>query len=101
MKPRPDGRSTAFVILSLSVLLLASVSRSSGAPQSGATMLIASDAAAGDRFGLAIAISGNTAIVGAQIHDGRAGAAYVFERMGGAWVEVAELTASDAGVGNE
>ena len=65
--------------------------------------LIASDAQAGDQFGYrSVAISGDTAIVGAYgegAGGGGAGAAYVFERdQGGAgnWGEVTKLTASDA-----
>ncbi len=64
--------------------------------------LTASDAQAGDWFGWSVAISGETAIVGALEEDAggaRAGAAYVFERdLGGPgnWGEVRKLTASDA-----
>ncbi|NIR35974.1 MAG: hypothetical protein GWN79_05675, partial [Actinobacteria bacterium] len=65
--------------------------------------LTASDAAAGDSFGTAVALHGDLAVVGAPAGDagGTAdtGTAYVFERnQGGAdnWGEVTELTASDA-----
>jgi hypothetical protein len=64
--------------------------------------LTASDAADGDLFGYSVAISGDTAVVGASFKDGvgtNRGAAYVFERNAGgadAWGEVAKLTASDA-----
>ena len=57
--------------------------------------LTASDAQAGDKFGGSVAVSGDTAVVGAYT----AGAAYVFQRdQGGAdnWGEVKKLTASDA-----
>ena len=51
--------------------------------------LTAADGAAGDRFGCSVAISADTALVGAPLHDvaGRAnaGAVYVFTRSGGAW----------------
>ena len=64
--------------------------------------LTASDAQAGDAFGFSVAISGDTAVVGA-LNEGAAafdaGAAYVFGRNeGGAdnWGEVKKLTASDA-----
>jgi hypothetical protein len=53
--------------------------------------LSASDGAAGDLFGFAVAISGDDAIVSAV--DGHA--AYVFQRSGDNWVEVDKLTASD------
>ena len=65
--------------------------------------LTASDAAALDEFGNSVAISGDTAVVGARDDDNaggpNAGSAYVFERNqggAGAWGEVLKLTASDA-----
>jgi hypothetical protein len=67
----------------------------------------ASDAQAGDEFGFSVAISGDTAVIGARKEDGPldlftdAGAAYVFQRDHGGvdnWGEVAKLTASDAQV---
>ncbi len=64
--------------------------------------LTASDAQHDDEFGISVAVSGDTAVVGAFYEDaegGDAGAAYVFLRNeGGAdnWGEVKKLTASDA-----
>ncbi|HEY3256723.1 MAG TPA: FG-GAP repeat protein, partial [Polyangiaceae bacterium] len=61
--------------------------------------LTASDGAAGDHFGYAVALSGDTAVVGAPLADGAAvdsGAAYVFARSGGVWTMQAKLLASDA-----
>ena len=62
--------------------------------------LTAMDAAMDDNFGISVAISGDTAVVGANFDDGGgidSGAAYVFERDGmGVWAEMAKLTASDA-----
>jgi hypothetical protein len=61
--------------------------------------LIAPDAAAGDAFGGAVALEGDTAVIGASTddHSGRtnAGSAYVFTRAGGAWGQAVKLTASD------
>lgn len=66
--------------------------------------LIALDGAADDRFAGAVAIDGDTAIVGAAYNDPsgftNAGAAYVFVRSGDEWVEQAKLTAPDAGTSN-
>ena len=65
-------------------------------------MLTASDAQGSDFFGISVAISGDTAVVGARGEDaggGSAGAAYVFRRDEGGtdnWGEVKKLTASDA-----
>jgi hypothetical protein len=58
------------------------------------TELISSDGAENDTFGSAVAINGNTIVVGAPAHAGF-GAAYVFVLSGGTWVQQAELTPSD------
>ena len=64
--------------------------------------LLASDGAAGDLFGIRVAVSGDTALVGALFDDdfgSQSGAAYVFQRdAGGAdnWGQVKKLLASDA-----
>jgi hypothetical protein len=60
----------------------------------------AEDAAPGDTFGLAVALSadGSVAVVGAFQHDAmgdNAGCAYLFRRIGPVWVEEAQLLASD------
>ena len=65
-----------------------------------AVKLVASDGAPGDWFGYSVALDGETAVIGARLHnDDRAGAgsgaAYVFTRESGAWTEKAKLTASD------
>jgi len=66
--------------------------------------LTASDAAAFDYFGYAVAISGNTVVVGeprANVIFGFQGAAYVFVKPGNGWVnktQNAKLTASDGGI---
>ena len=60
--------------------------------------LTASDGAAGEEFGRAVAISGDTIVVGADDAAGEAldsGAAYVFERRGDRWIQQAKLTAQD------
>lgn len=60
--------------------------------------LLASDGAGGDLFGQSVAAHGSTIVVGAYRNDelgNNAGAAYVFEKQGGAWVETAKLLASD------
>ncbi len=65
--------------------------------------LTASDAAPADEFGHAVAISGDTILVGAYKNDdagSSSGAAYVFVRSeGGTWTEQAKLTASNANTG--
>ena len=63
-------------------------------------ILHASDAQADDQFGCSVAISGDTAIMGAWSEDGgggNSGAAYVFAKSaGGVWTQQAILNASDA-----
>ena len=58
--------------------------------------LLASDGSSGDIFGSAVAISGNTALVGAKYNNHLGfitGSAYVFERkLDGSWHETIELT---------
>jgi FG-GAP repeat protein len=60
----------------------------------------ASDAASIDQFGSSVAVSGETAVVGAPNDDGVAGldqgSAYVFVRSGGVWSQQQKLEASDA-----
>lgn len=60
----------------------------------------AADAAAGDFFGRSVAIRGDLVVVGAYGHEepggSDTGAAYVFERLGGAWPQTARLRAFDA-----
>ena len=61
--------------------------------------LMASDGATEDRFGSAIALDGDTAIVGAHLDDiggtMMQGSAYVFTRTGGVWTQQQKLTAND------
>lgn len=68
--------------------------------------IAAADAAAGDRFGRAVALSGDVLVVGAPDDDDggtSSGSAYVFLRdQGGAnaWGQVAKLVASDGAAGD-
>jgi len=72
----------------------------SGTSWSEQQKLTAGDAAAGDQFGQAVAISGDTVVVGASRDDtaagSDAGSAYVFARSGTSWSQQQKLTASDA-----
>ena len=67
--------------------------------------LTAADGADGDQFGYAVAVGGDTAVIGAPFHDtaGMAdeGAAYVYTRSGGVWNLQAELTAADGAPGDQ
>ena len=71
----------------------------SGTAWSEQAKLTASDAEDHDRFGHSVALSGDTAVVGAVSDDDAgdsSGAAYVFVRSGNTWSQQAKLTASDA-----
>lgn len=71
----------------------------SGSTWSQQTQLTASDGAAGDEFGWSVALSGDTALVGATFDkvgaNSKQGSAYVFVRSGASWSQQAQLTASD------
>ena len=54
-----------------------------------------SDTVASDYLGDAVALSGTTAVVGADGHAKNSGRAYVFEKSSGGWSETAELKGSD------
>jgi hypothetical protein len=65
--------------------------------------ITAQDGTAGDVFGISIAISGDTILVGADLNEEKgfnAGAAYVFTRSGGNWTQQAKLTANDGAEGD-
>jgi hypothetical protein len=59
---------------------------------------------AGDQFGWSVGVSGDTAIIGANLNDelaSDAGAAYVFVYDGVNWLQRAKLTADDAAAGDD
>jgi hypothetical protein len=63
------------------------------------TKLTASDAAAGDSFGMTVAISSNRAVIGSWADDDAgtsSGSAYVFARSGTVWAQQAKITSTDA-----
>ncbi|CAK8722031.1 MAG: FG-GAP repeat-containing protein [Candidatus Electronema aureum] len=60
--------------------------------------LLASDGAGFNRFGISVAVSGDTAVIGINrsINDDKVGSAYVFVRAAdGSWSQQAKLTAAD------
>ena len=66
--------------------------------------LLASNGAANDNFGISVALSGDTALVGAYVDDVGAnanqGSAYVFTRSGSTWTQQAQLTATGGAAGD-
>ncbi len=71
------------------------VYRKGGAGWAEAAAITATDAVAGDRFGSSIALDGSRMIVGATDVNEDRGVAYVFERAGGDWTQVATLRPAD------
>ena len=73
----------------------------SGGTWSQQAELTASDGASWDYFGISVAMSGSTVVLGAVYHKALGinepgpGAAYVFIESGGSWTPQAELTAFD------
>jgi hypothetical protein len=87
-----------------------------GATWTQQAYLKASNTGGGDVFGTSVAVSGNTAVVGAVQEDSnaigvngdqtinhasQAGAAYVFVRSGTSWSQLAYLKASNTGANDE
>ncbi|MEP7287880.1 MAG: FG-GAP repeat protein [Chloroflexota bacterium] len=62
--------------------------------------LTPTDAAAADYFGYAVAVSGDTALVGAYGKNNFTGAAYVFVRTGTVWSQQAKLTLNNGAAGD-
>ena len=67
--------------------------------------IVASDAAAGDKFGWNVGLERDIAVVGAYFDDdagSKSGSAYIFVRNAdGTWTEQAKLTADDAAKGDQ
>jgi uncharacterized repeat protein (TIGR02543 family) len=86
----------------------------SGSNWSQQAYLKASNTGASDNFGISVAISGNTVVVGAENEDSstsgvngvsneaasQSGAAYIFVRSSGAWSQQAFLKSSNPGLGD-
>ena len=70
----------------------------SGTTWSQQVKLTAADGVAGDVFGISIAFSSDTIVIGADLNDEKAlnaGAVYVFTRSGSSWSQQAKITAAD------
>ena len=86
--PRRAMRNILYIIL----ILLFSVNRVEAQSEQKITP---SDGAARDEFGRSVSIDGNYAIVGAFGDDFASGSAYILQRQGGNWIEMAKLVTSD------
>ena len=75
----------------------------SGSTWTQQAKLTAADGAAGDCFGWSVALSGDTALVGAYADDDNgvnSGSAFVFTRDGTTWNQQAKLTAGESAAGD-
>ena len=94
-------RNAMFILLAATVML-PPVTALATAPVE--QKLTGADGAGGDLFGSAVAVDGDTVVVGALLDDNAngtdAGAAYVFVLSGATWSQQAKLLASD-GVGGD
>jgi len=92
------------LVITLSVILVASTLSINNAFAITETKIIPSDGAERDQFGYSVSIDGDTAIVGALNDDDAgvsdAGSAYIFTRSGTEWTQAVKLTASDAAAGD-
>lgn len=71
-------------------------------PDNETLKVTASDGVNGDSFGHAVSVDGDTIVVGSPFHNSARGAAYVFERVGGAWQSShSEKLASSDGASND
>jgi hypothetical protein len=57
--------------------------------------LVADDGGEADSFGISVALSGSTAIIGAPNNDTFRGAVYVFRYANGSWMQTQKLVAND------
>ncbi len=77
--------------LAASAVLSASPPASAGTTWGQLQRLVAPDVTGGDGFGSAVAISGQTVLVGAPEHDGDGGAVYFFAQSGARWALQQEI----------
>jgi hypothetical protein len=71
--------------------------------QSEDAKLLASDGSASDTFGRSVSVDGDFAVIGASAdsHQGvQSGSAYVFQRQGDAWNQIAKLVPNDGSAGD-
>ncbi len=91
----PDGKN----LISNAKWSFSTAVSNTTAPSYSQQKLTASDGEiATDYFGQAVSMSGNYAVVGAYADDDNgtnSGAAYIFERNGGTWIQQAKITAAD------
>ena len=79
------------------------VFRCTGSSWQRVQKLVPSDGQAGDNFGRAVSLSGNTALIGTHWDDdngNESGSAYVFNYNGSQWIQAQKLLAADGQAGD-
>ena len=105
-RTRIAGLCVILVLGAFSLPLLASTTEAAATPRTAPPIgkqlaeLKGSGTLAGLRFGYSVAISGTTAVVGAEGHAKDAGLAYVFTKTAGVWKRAAELKGADTVAGD-
>ncbi len=87
-----------FFVVSGAFLVIGAAVSDPALAQCESAKLIASDGKPDDKFGLSVAVAGDTAVVGAYLDDDRgmdSGSAYVFEFDGRRWLQASKLLAVD------
>ncbi len=92
--------ASAFVVLAAVIGLNIAFGLTPALAQCEFDKLTASDGAMFDWFGWSVAISGDTAVIGAFYDDSGTGSAYVFRFNGSSWIEQDKLLASDGAAGD-
>ncbi|MBI5765465.1 MAG: FG-GAP repeat protein [Planctomycetes bacterium] len=105
MKVQTLSVNTLVVLLCCPIAFLLAVNRSLGqCSPNQIAKLIASDAGVNDLMGNAVAVSGQTVIIGDEFDDRfnmpNSGSAYVFVQSGSQWTEQTKLLASDGAAGD-
>ena len=96
------SKSAVFFLLAV-ICLFGQPTQGQGQMMGEVAKLLASDGATSDSFGYSVAISGDTAIIGAYGDDANgadSGSGYVYRYNGAEWIQTANLTASDGAAGD-
>ncbi len=92
----PKKPTAALLVIVLLIIGAASAVGAQSTPVTNEDQKLTVDGAeAFDRLGEAVAIDGDTLVVGVPVDDDSLGSAYVFERSGSNWVQQARLTSTN------
>ena len=91
---RPVRRARAAIFVPTLLLVLAAAGPATGQDWFEDAELRARDAVTDDAFGTSVSVDDGRALIGVHHHTSP-GAAYIFERVGSSWREVATLTSTN------